>query len=152
MGPGNIMKTSLALIFAPALGSGAEVETPIALALPLACEFGKTCFIQQYFDHDPSPGALDYRCGPMSYDGHDGVDLRVPTLAAQRTGVPVLAAAEGVVRGVRDGMPDVSIRAAGIESVRGRECGNGVVLLHAGGWETQYCHMAKDSLRVKNGE
>lgn len=46
------------------------------LSLPLDCKFGETCFIQQYFDHDPTQGAKDYRCGPMAYDGHDGVDLR----------------------------------------------------------------------------
>ncbi len=30
-----------------------------------------------------------------------------------------------------------------------RECGNGVVIAHAGGWETQYCHMAQGGLAVK---
>ena len=129
----------------------AQPEQPLTLELPLACRFGETCFIQQYFDHDPGPGAKDYRCGPMVYDGHDGVDLRLPTMAEQRKGVEVLAAAPGVVRGMRDGMDDVSVRVAGPQSVKGRECGNGVVLAHPGGWETQYCHMAMGSLRVKTG-
>jgi murein DD-endopeptidase MepM/ murein hydrolase activator NlpD len=113
---------------------------------------GEICFIQQYFDHDPSNGAKDYRCGPMVYDGHDGVDLRVPSMAAQRRGVEVIAAAAGTVKGARDGMADVSVRTAGKESIAGRECGNGVVIAHAGGWETQYCHMAKGSLRVRPGQ
>ena len=28
---------------------------PISLALPLACELGKTCFLQNYVDTDTSP-------------------------------------------------------------------------------------------------
>ena len=27
----------------------------ITLRLPVACEIGRTCFIQKYVDHDPSP-------------------------------------------------------------------------------------------------
>ena len=30
------------------------------LAFPLACDLGKTCYIQQYADHDPSAGADDF--------------------------------------------------------------------------------------------
>lgn len=122
------------------------------LELPVACNVGQTCFIQQYFDHDPGPGASDYTCGIMSYDGHDGVDIRLPTLAAMKQGVAVLAAAAGTVKGVRDGMADADVRLAGVVSVKGRECGNGVVIAHSGGWETQYCHMANGSLQVKPGD
>jgi murein DD-endopeptidase MepM/ murein hydrolase activator NlpD len=130
----------------------AQPEQPLVLEVPLKCRFGENCFIQQYFDHDTGPAAKDFRCGPMTYDGHDGTDLRLPTLAEQQKGVDVLAAAAGTVRGTRDGMDDVNIRLAGAESVKGRECGNGVVLVHPGGWETQYCHMAKGSVRVRNGQ
>jgi hypothetical protein len=124
----------------------------LSLALPLDCKFGETCFIQQYFDHDPSKGMKDYRCGAMTYDGHDGVDLRIPTMAAQQRGVSVLAAAAGIVKAVRDGVADVNVRAVGFESVRGRECGNGVLIAHEGGWETLYCHMAKGSVHVHDRE
>jgi murein DD-endopeptidase MepM/ murein hydrolase activator NlpD len=124
----------------------------VTLELPVGCEVGKSCFIQQYFDHDRGPGALDYTCGIMSYDGHDGVDIRLATLAAMRAGVEVRAAAAGVVKGVRDGMADADVRLAGPASVAGRECGNGVVIQHDGGWETQYCHLQLGSLRVKSGE
>ena len=30
------------------------------------------------------PAARDFRCGTLSYDGHNGTDFRVPTLAAQK--------------------------------------------------------------------
>jgi murein DD-endopeptidase MepM/ murein hydrolase activator NlpD len=124
----------------------------LALQLPIECRLGETCFIQQYFDHDAGPGAKDYRCGPLTYEGHDGTDFRIPTVAAQQRGVKVLAAAGGVVRGVRDGMEDVPVGRIGMAAVKDRECGNGVVLVHEDGWETQYCHMAKGSVRVKAGQ
>jgi murein DD-endopeptidase MepM/ murein hydrolase activator NlpD len=125
----------------------------LQLQLPVACRVGVDCFVQNHFDHDPGPGAKDHRCGSMTYDGHDGVDIRLPTTAAQRRGVAVLAAADGVVRGVRDGQPDRPVTdAAGRAAVKDRECGNGVAITHPGGWETQYCHMARGSVAVKPGQ
>ena len=148
----GLIGAAFVLTAAPGLAAEGGADPPIRLALPVACQMGRTCFIQQYFDHDPGPGAKDYRCGVMTYDGHDGVDIRVPTLADQRKGVAILAAADGVIRGVRDGMADQDVRIAGEASVRGRECGNGVVISHREGWETQYCHMARGSVAVRAGQ
>jgi len=119
-----------------------------ALSLPIDCTLGKTCYIQNYVDRDPGPNAQDFRCGGLSYDGHKGTDFGLPTLADMRRGVDVLASAPGVVRGFRDGVDDVGPTAA----TKGRECGNGVVLRHPDGWETQYCHMKSGSLTVKIGQ
>jgi hypothetical protein len=52
----------------------------------------------------------------------------------------------------RDGMPDARFDRARPEAVRGRECGNGVVIGHGGGWESQICHLRRGSLRVKPGD
>jgi murein DD-endopeptidase MepM/ murein hydrolase activator NlpD len=49
-------------------------------------------------------------------------------------------------------MADISVRSIGKAEIAGRECGNGVVLEHDNGWNTQYCHMAKGSIRVKTGD
>jgi hypothetical protein len=68
------------------------------------------------------------------------------------TGVEVLAAAEGVVRATRDGMVDRSVAETGVDAVKDVECGNGVLLAHADGWSTQYCHMKKGSIRVSEGD
>jgi hypothetical protein len=122
------------------------------LALPIQCRPGADCEIQNHVDRDPGPGATDYRCGTRTYQGHDGVDFRLPTVARQRQGVAVLAAADGQVVRVRDGVPDVSVRTTGTSAVDGRECGNGVVIRHAGGFETQYCHLARGSIGVQPGD
>jgi len=124
----------------------------IELAKPIVCALGSGCFIQQYFDHDPGPGARDYKCRSRSYDGHDGVDIRVPDMPALRRGVAIVASAPGTVRNVRDGEEERLPGSAGPSAPRGRECGNGVVIAHAGGWETQYCHMKRGSVGVRPGQ
>jgi len=118
------------------------------LGFPVQCTLGETCFIQQYHDHDAGPAATDFTCGPLSYDGHDGTDIAVPTLAAMAAGVTVLAAAPGLVLGIRDGMRDGQPG----PDVKDRECGNGVLIDHGGGWQTQYCHLRQGSVVVLKGD
>lgn len=116
------------------------------LAFPVDCTLGESCYIQQTPDHDPGPGATDFTCGPLSYDGHDGTDIALPTRADMAKGVAVLAAAGGVVKGVRDGIADFA------PEIPGKECGNGLVIDHGDGWETQYCHMKQGSVQVSPGQ
>lgn len=148
--PALLAAAGLSLGLAASTASGAP-GTP-ALSFPLACEPGKTCEVQHYVDRDPGPGTRDYRCGLQTYDTHNGVDIRLPDMAAQRRGVAVLAAAAGRVTRLRDGVQDVSIRAPGAPPVTNQECGNGVVIDHGNGWETQYCHLARGSISVKIGD
>ena len=142
----------------PAGGSSAQAPPEAArvdgptLGQPIDCIVGRTCEIQNYVDHDPGPGAKDYRCGSNTYDAHGGLDIRIPDLKAQASGVDVIAAAPGRVSRLRDGVADVAVRAAGVRAVAGQECGNGVVIDHGDGWETQYCHLAKNSIIVKVGD
>src|SRR3990170_3859660 len=82
------------------------IAQPIELELPIACEVGISCVVQNYVDHDRSTGARDYRCGTLTYDGHDGTDFRLATVAAQLAGVEVVPAASGQVLRVRDGVAD----------------------------------------------
>ena len=67
-------------------------------------------------------------------------------------GVTVRAAAQGKVVGIRDGVPDVSVRDGGTDAVQKRECGNGVAIDHGDGWQSQYCHLRKGSISVRSGE
>ena len=131
--------------------TGATLAEPPRLGPPVRCDFGKTCFIQSYVDTDPGPGVADFACGSASYAGHDGTDFRL--LSAERMGgnVEVIAAAAGIVKGARDGMPDRVANPAERALIAGRECGNGVVLDHGAGWQTQYCHMKAGTVRVKPG-
>jgi|GEM_PF-1889666 hypothetical protein len=57
---------------------------------PLDCDLSQICYIQQTVDHDPGPGAQDFQCGTVNYDGHKGTDFALPTLAMQTAGVDVL--------------------------------------------------------------
>ena len=123
----------------------------VVLQMPLACTLGDTCHIQHLPDHAPGPEIRDFLCGGLSYDGHDGTDFALPSLAAMRAGVDVLAAAAGQVVGIRDGMDDVLYDPESA-AIDGRECGNGVVIRHADGWETQYCHMKQGSVAVRSGD
>lgn len=117
--------------------------------LPVDCTLNQTCYIQQYPDRDPGPGAADYTCGTLVYDGHKGTDFALPSFAAMHAGVDVLAAAPGVVTALRDGMPDTG-KAGGVPD--GKDCGNGLVVRHGDGWETQYCHLANGSVQVTKGQ
>ena len=123
-----------------------------SLSNPIDCDLDGPCFIQQYVDHDPSDAASDFACSGLSYDGHKGTDFALPTYDMIGQGVDVLAAADGVVTGLRDGMTDARYSAARAEEIKGRECGNGLVLRHADGWETQYCHLRRGSVAVREGQ
>jgi len=129
-----------------------QTSAPIKVELPARCTLGETCWVANYVDVDPGPGAQDFRCEARTHDGHDGIDLAVRDQGIMEQGLPVLAAASGTVSRVRDGVADVGLSdARSREAIAGRECGNGVVIDHGDGWETQYCHLKQHSLRVRSG-
>lgn len=126
---------------------------PFELGLPLECRLGETCWVANYVDVDPATTARDFHCHARTYEGHEGTDFAIRDLSVMAAGVPVLASAPGVVRSARDGMADVALTdALSRERIAGRECGNGVVLDHEHGWQTQYCHVRRGTVRVKGGE
>lgn len=139
---------ALAWLLAPAATAAGALD----LGPPLVCPEGRTCFIQQYVDRDPGPGAQDYTCQGLSYDGHKGTDFALATHAQMAEGVDVIAAAPGVVRGTRDGMADIVFEARMEATLDGRDCGNGVAIRHENGWETQYCHLRRGSITVRTGD
>lgn len=123
------------------------------LGPPVDCQPGIDCFLQFRPDLDPGPDVVDPQCGSASYDGHTGTDIRVLSLADLDPGVPVLAMADGVVRGIRDGMADKYVNTeVDRESVRDRECGNGLAITHSDGHVSQYCHLKLGSITVKTGD
>ncbi|WP_460272417.1 M23 family metallopeptidase [Celeribacter sp. ULVN23_4] len=140
-----------ALIAFLLLASPALARDPV-LAPPIDCVLGQTCYIQNYVDTDPGPGAADFTCGTLSYDGHTGTDFALPTLLDMQQGVDVLASAPGTVKAIRDGMADIAQNTEGAPDITGRECGNGVVIDHGDGWRSQYCHMKQGSIAVQKGQ
>ncbi len=149
------MTTKFLLPLLLALPSAAFPRDPI-LSVPLDCTLGEDCFILNYMDADPGPGAADFTCGPQSYDGHKGTDFALTSFAAMEAGVRVFPAAPGVVTAVRDGMEDTGMDGTPEVILRAKECGNGVVIDHGGGWMSAYGHAAKIDVQrgqaVKTGE
>jgi murein DD-endopeptidase MepM/ murein hydrolase activator NlpD len=131
---------------------GAPPKAALSLDLPLDCTVGQDCLVQNYVDEDPGPGFKDYTCGPQGYNGHDGTDIRIPTMADMRRGVVVKAAAAGVVLRIRDEVPDTGIPPEGVDGLKGMTAGNAVVIDHGGGWQTLYGHLKRGSVRVKPGD
>lgn len=139
-----------AIVAAGVFGGRAAAESGFSLALPLGCTIGKECFIQQYPDDDLGAGAQDYRCGGETYEGHDGTDFRI---VSAKMAIDVLASAPGRVKAFRDGVEDNLVETAEDKArVKNRECGNGVVIEHEDGWETQYCHLRRGSVAVRKGQ
>ena len=132
--------------------AAASVEET-GLGLPLVCHLGETCWVANYVDVEPTEAARDFRCKGRTYNAHDGTDFAIRDRAVMEQGVTVIAAAPGTVLRVRDGVEDRALTDEGSKrAIAGRECGNGVVLEHDGGWQTQYCHLRRGSIRVRVGE
>lgn len=144
----------LSLTIALSCAAAPLAAQDIQLRPPLDCgpAANSPCIIQQFVDADPTSGSADYSCGALSYDGHKGTDFRVPTLADMAAGTDVLAAATGTVTATRDGMPDIAVTDPDAPDISGKECGNGLVIDHGNGWETQYCHLKSGSIAVSQGQ
>jgi len=133
-----------------ALSQAAHAGPP-DLVLPVDCALGTDCYIQNYVDADASPGYADFTCAALSYDGHKGTDFAVPSIAAAKRGASVRAAAPGQVTATRDGVSD-NWSLGPPDFPEGQDCGNGIVIDHGDGWETQYCHLAQGSIAVRSGQ
>jgi hypothetical protein len=129
----------------------ADSRSGVVLGLPVNCRLGDECFVQQMPDMDPSQGVVDPLCGRASYEGHDGWDIRLRSLKDIGR-VAVVSVADGTVLRVRDGVADrIFDRSQDRNLLGGKECGNGVVIEHANGIVSQYCHLKQGSVAVHPG-
>jgi murein DD-endopeptidase len=129
-----------------------NIAPPPPMVLPIDCEIGWNCWIGNYVDHDASRKSSDYACGDQSYNTHKGTDFIIRNYRDMQAGVVVKSASDGIVIGTRDTMKDVDYRTLPKEVLAKKTCGNGVRIDHGNGWITQYCHMRKNSVRVKKGD
>lgn len=145
----------VAIGFLASANLGTQAADPQAspgFGLPVICELGVECFVQQMPDIDAGDQVLDPLCGKATYEGHDGWDIRVRSLKDIDRSVPVIAVADGTVLRTRDGMQDrIYDRGHDDELSAGKECGNGILVQHAGGLVSQYCHLKEGSLVVRPG-
>lgn len=142
----------LAMAFVTFSGVAIAQQAAPIFSLPLDCQARITCFIQNYVDIDPSKAVRDYASGQATYDGHKGVDFRLLSTSSITNSINVIASAPGVIKAARDGMVDRLIKDMNDKSILNRECGNGVVIDHGNGWETQYCHLRQNSVIAKKGQ
>ncbi len=125
----------------------------LKFGLPVKCELDKDCFIQNLPDVKTDKTASDTFCQGATYDGHKGIDIRLRSLENIKDNIPVVASASGIVKAYRDGEDDkLIVKSEDRDLVKGKECGNGVVISHQDGYETQYCHLKKNSISVQKGE
>ena len=142
----------LLLAVCTAMNVGFAKAEPLELSLPLDCAIGRDCWLVNFVDMDPGPGVRDFGCGAHGYDGHKGTDFAIRDTTAMAAGVSVVASVSGIVAGIRDGMLDGTYLKGGQAAIDNKECGNGVLVRHPGGWETQYCHLRRGSVVVAKGQ
>ena len=102
--------------------------------------------LSNYVDLDPtSPGVLDYNGLSQSYDGHNGIDIRISPYFWKKMNdshVEAVAAADGVIIMKQDGFNDTSCSCTG--------SWNAVFIMHADGSVTWYGHLKTNTTTAKD--
>lgn len=132
----------------------AAPATPVEkFVTPVGGEPGADWAVVNYVDVAPAFREVrDARGGDLSYDRHEGMDFALPHFAAMDAGVPVRAAAGGVVVAAADGHPDRNrLATAGPKEVPAPPP-NFVRIEHPGGVSTGYLHLKKGSVTVAPGD
>lgn len=120
-------------------------DLPMKFQTPIGRSANKTWAVNNYADVDPrSNFASDYRNGPFQYEGHNAIDAGPWGFYMQDQGIPILAAADGVVDAVQDGFFDR-------ETSMGNRPGNYVLINHGNGFKTLYFHFATNTITVQVG-
>ena len=109
--------------------------------------FGDDQYITNYVDEDPAGSIQDYMCWWVTYNGHWGTDICIPTFYDMDEMItPVLAAADGIVVYTHDGEFDRRLEWAN------GAVGNAAVIRHSDDTEGLYWHFKKYSMQVSLGD
>jgi murein DD-endopeptidase MepM/ murein hydrolase activator NlpD len=134
----------------PRLQRQQHAINPELFRFPVACVLQENCWVSSYFDLDRSPGTVaDYMCQSISTDNQTGIHIALRDYTMMRLNVPVIAAKDGRVVSISTNAPDLVIETDKLSQYRSAPCGNGVLIEHAGGWFTRYCHLRDNSIVVK---
>ena len=106
--------------------------------------FGKT--VTNYVDLNPANSLLDYNCGQITYNTHQGTDIEILNFYEMDEGVLILCSAPGIVTYTHDGEYDRYT-----EWINGVYA-NAVIVSHSDGSEAWYWHMRKNSVNVELGD
>lgn len=125
-----------------------SVAKAIEFYFPAACQIMGNCWITNHVDLDDRIGRVqDYMCSDKATDNNKSTHISLAGRAFIERTVPVLAAADGRIAEAVNGYPDYPVPVQG-ETF----CGNRVLITHADGWETSYCHLKLDSITVRQGQ
>jgi murein DD-endopeptidase MepM/ murein hydrolase activator NlpD len=109
--------------------------------------FGDDQYITNYVDEDPSGYIQDYMCWWVTYNGHWGTDICIPTFYHMDEMItPVLAAADGIVVYTHDGEFDRRLE------WNNGAVGNAAIIRHSDDTEGLYWHFKKHSMQISLGD
>lgn len=111
----------------------------LKFSIPIECKFGEDCFLLNQVEK--------VECAQLPFSTKDGVIFIAKHDALVRDGIKILASQDGRVKAVRSNVDDQDKSTVGIAP-----CGNGLIITHANGYETQYCYLRKDSIKLKKGD
>ncbi len=107
--------------------------------------------IVNYVDLNSGSGISDFNGGTYTYNGHNAIDYTVANFARTDIGLPIVAAASGVVSDLNDGVFDRNTCPSTCNLDAGN-WGNYVTVDHGNGWTTSYLHLRKNSIVVSEGD
>ncbi|MFK7839270.1 MAG: M23 family metallopeptidase [Bdellovibrionales bacterium] len=128
-----------------------HAQTKPQFALPLDCTLNKDCWVVNYVDIDThEKNALDFTCAKKTQEGHEGTDFAIRSRIEMKKGVNVLAAKDGKVLRLREGLNDTPKSEDDYKNIsnENKDCGNGIILDHGNGLLTYYCHLKENSIKV----
>lgn len=107
---------------------------------------GKDFIIVNYVDWRDI-GIVDAHCGTKTYDGHQGTDYSLRSFRQMDSAVDILAAAQGVVTFIQDGLFDRET-----EGNVSKRLGNYIAIRHPNKYYSYYGHLKSGSIMVKVGD